>query len=270
MPKTPDISSELAKAWRLLTSSLRKRPAFLLPGAPKAGTSSLFDAICAHPQIARGPRKEPTSLTKYPGSEARLRMNFPFLWMPGAICGDASVEYWSHPDAPAAARDLLPEAKLIVMLRDPVERAWSDYRMFRRSGHQQEDFTVTVERAVRWLADRDAANLCASASRNSSNPLRFVRCGMYEDLLAIWREQFPGGQILVLISEEFFTDPQRETEKAWSHLGLPSAKLEQMPRARVSGEGEPVPPRAREILETFYAPMKAKLEESLGRPLPWC
>lgn len=269
MPKTPDISAELSKAWRLLTSALRKRPSFLMPGAPKAGTSSLFDAICTHPRISRGARKEPTSITKYPGSEARLRMNFPFVWSPGRICGDASVEYWSHPGAPAAARDLLPDAKLIIVLRDPVERAWSDYRMFRRSGIEQEDFVCTIERAVRWLSERDARSVCASALRNSFNPLRYVRCGMYAELLEIWRRHYTESQILVLISEDFFSNPQDETNKVWHFLGLSPVELNRVPRERISGEGEPVPPLARELLENFYAPMKTKLEEALGRSLPW-
>lgn len=269
MPKTPDISAELSKAWRLLTSPLRQEPAFLLPGAPKSGTSSLFEAICSHPQVSRGARKEPTSITKYPGSRARLRMNFPFVWRARRICGDASVEYWSHPGAPAAASDILPDAKLIVMLRDPVERAWSDYRMFRRSGMEKEDFTAVVERAARWLSEDDARCLCASALQNSFNPLRYVRCGMYTDLLEGWQQHFAGSRTLVLVSEEFFAAPEAEVRRAWAHLGLPPSSLEHAPRARISTDEEPVPLRAREILEKFYAPTKKRLAELLGRALPW-
>lgn len=269
MPKAPDIAYEVSKAWRLLTSPLRKRPVFLIPGAPKSGTSSLFDAICEHPQIARGMRKEPTSLTKYPGSEARLRMNFPFAWRSDKICGDASVEYWSHPDAPRAARDLLPDAKLVVAFRDPVERAWSDYRMFRRSGHETEDFTDIVESSVRWLTDRDAARLCASALRNSFNPLRYVRCGMYSDILEKWQRHYSPRQILVLISEEFFAKPRETLEKVWRHFELTNWKLEHVPRARVSEDREPIPPRARKLLEDFYAPLNKRLGEILTRSFPW-
>ncbi len=269
MPKSPDTREELVKAWRLLTAPLRKRPGFLLPGAPKAGTSSLHDALCSHPEVARGRRKEPTNLIHYPGSERRARLNFPFRWEQGAICGDASVEYWSHPDAPAAAADLLPEARLIVMLRDPVERAWSDFRMFRRAGTDPGDFTETIVRAVRWLSDGDAAPLCEAASRQSHNPLRYVRCGMYADLLETWWRDFPRDRTLVVFSEEFFAAPQAEADKAWRHLGLAPTALKQVPRERDSGESEPVPARAREVLQSFYAPLNRRLAELLGRSLPW-
>jgi hypothetical protein len=269
MPKTPDTREELAKAWRLLTSPWRKRPAFLLPGAPKAGTSSLHDALCAHPAVVRGRRKEPTNLIHHPGSERRARMNYPFVWDGRGICGDASVEYWSHPDAPAAARDLLPEARIIVLLRDPVERAWSDYRMFRRAGCDREEFTATVERAAGWLADGATGPLCEAALRHSYNPLRYVRCGMYADLLETWWRHFPREQTLVLLSEEFFAAPQAGTDRAWRHLGLEPVPLPRVPRERDSGETDPVPSRAREVLEKFYAPRNRRLAELLGRSLPW-
>lgn len=269
MPKIPDTGQELAKAWRLLTAPLRKRPGFLLPGAPKAGTSSLHDALCSHRQVARGRRKEPTNLIHHPGSERRARLNFPFLWQAGSLCGDASVEYWAHPDAPAAAVDLMPDARLIVMLRDPVERAWSDFRMFRRAGTDTEDFTETVRRAVRWLSDVEATYLCRSTLRQSFNPLRYVRCGMYAELLEAWWRHFSPERTLVLFSKEFFSSPQAETDKAWRHLGLEPAPLPRVPRERDSGETEPVPVQARELLEQFYARHNRRLADLLGRSLPW-
>jgi len=269
MPKKPDTWEELSKAWRLLTAPLRKRPGFILPGAPKAGTSSLHDALCSHRQMARGRRKEPTNLIHHPGSERRARLNFPFRWQRGSVCGDASVEYWSHPDAPAAAADLMPDARLIVMLRDPIGRAWSDFRMFRRAGIDGEDFSETVRRAVRWLSDGEASSLCRSACRQSFNPLRYVRCGMYAELLEAWWKHFPRDRTLVLFSEEFFAAPQLETNKAWRHLGLAPADLMRVPRERDSRETEPVPVPARKLLQTFYAPLNLRLGELLGRSPPW-
>ena len=248
---------------------LRKRPAFLLPGAPKAGTSSLHDALCAHPEIARGRRKEPTNLLHHPGSERRARANFPLRWSRGQLCGDASVEYWSHPEAPGAAADLMPEVPLIVMLRDPVERAWSDFRMFRRAGMDSEDFVQTVSRAVHWLSDSAMWPLCESALRNSFNPLRYVRCGMYADILAVWWRRFPRNRTLVLFSKDFFACPHKATDKAWRHLGLEPVVLPHTPYERRSGEPEPVPARAREVLEKFYDSQNRKLEDLLGCSLPW-
>jgi hypothetical protein len=270
MPKKPDINAEISKACRLLTAPLRTRPSFLMPGAPKCGSSSLFDALLLHPRVRRGPFKEPASMIRYPGSELRLRMNFPFV-SPFApwICGDASMEYWFHPDVPARAAEMMPDAKLIFIFREPVARAWSEYRMFRKSGNDPEDFTATVANAIRWLSDPSATALCRSALRQWKNPLRYVRCGMYADLLREWWRCFPREQSLVFFLEELTASPQEHLERAWKHLGLNPVTAGRIPHARDSGGGEPVPDAARGILDGFYAPLNADLSLLLGRNLPW-
>lgn len=273
MPKQPDLKSEAAKAWRLLTAPLRAKPSFLMPGVPKSGSSSLFDALLLHPKVVRGPFKEPANLIRNPGSELRCRMHQPMmltsLWKGPFLCGDASMEYWFHPDAPSLARDLLPGARLIVVLREPVSRAWSEYRMFRKSGHDTADFTTTVTRAVRWLGDPEAADLRDASCRHFFNPLRYVRCGMYAELLAKWEACFSKERILVLFMEELISSPAREIAKVWNHLELEPVTVREMPHARDSGGGEPVPEGAAGVLRDFYHPLNRELSRHLGRDLPW-
>ena len=270
MPKKPDINAEISKACRLLTAPLRTRPSFLMPGAPKCGSSSLFDVLLLHPRIRRGPFKEPASLIRYPGSELRLRMNFPFV-RPFApwVCGDASMEYWFHPDMPARAAEMMPDAKLIFLFREPVARAWSEHRMFRKSGDDLSDFTETVTNAVRWLSDPSGTALCRSALRQWNNPLRYVRCGMYADLLREWWCHFPREQSLVLFLEELTESPQENLARSWRHLGLEPVPVKKMPHARDGGGAEPLPSEAERMLAEFYKPLNADLAGVLGRDLPW-
>lgn len=270
LSKKPDLQAEASKAWRLLTAPLRTRPVFLMPGAPKCGSSSLFDALLLHPRVRRGLFKEPASLIRYPGSDLRLRMNFPLVrplvpW----VCGDASMEYWFHPSVPARAARMMPDARLIFIFREPVARAWSEYRMFRKSGNDDADFTRTVSSAVKWLSDPSARDLCLSSLRQWKNPLRFVRCGMYADLLREWWRHFPREQSLVLFLEEVTLSPQEHLAKAWQHLGLESVPVPSMPHARDSGGGEAIPAEAQRILGDFYRPLDADLRGLLGRELPW-
>jgi hypothetical protein len=270
MPKKPDINAEISKACRLLTAPIRTRPSFLMPGAPKCGSSSLFDALLLHPRIRRGPFKEPASMIRYPGSELRLRMNFPIArplspW----VCGDASMEYWFHPDVPARAAEMMPNAKLIFIFREPVARAWSEYRMFRKSGDDTSDFTETVSNAIRWLSDPSAVELCRSALRQWNNPLRYVRCGMYADLLRDWWRHFPRDQSLVLFLEELTESPQDHLARIWRHLGVESVPVTKMPHARDGGGAEPLPAAAARALSEFYKSCNAELAGLLGRDLPW-
>ena len=243
---------------------------FLMPGAPKCGSSSLFDALMLHPKVRRGVFKEPCSMIRYPGSELRLRMNYPLVrplapW----VCGDASMEYWFHPDMPAQAARMMPEAKLIFIFREPVARAWSEHRMFRKSGNDSADFTQTVSNAVKWLSDPSARDICLSALRQSSNPLRYVRCGMYADIVREWWRHFSREQSLVLFLEEVISSPQEQLAKVWHHLGLESVSVQSMPHARDGGGGDSIPVDAHRILGDFYSPLNADLESLLGQKLPW-
>ena len=261
-----DINRETVKAWRLATAPLRRIPDFLIPGAPKCGTSSLYDLIALHPHVRRGWRKEPTNFIHYPTSHLRSRMNQPFA-LGSFVCGEGSVEYFFHPDAPFHAANIVPRAKLIFLLRDPVARAWSEYRMFVRSGHEKEDFGFVVRRAMRWLSDPDARPLCEAASRASFNPVRYVRCGMYAELIERW--PFPREQVLISFAEDLFERPQEVARSVYSFLGLPDHEPDSFPHARDSGNRSMPPVDVVAELREFYAPHDARLRGFLGRELPW-
>lgn len=264
----PDLQRELVKAWRLATAPFRRLPDFLIPGAPKCGTSSLFDLITIHPDVRRGWRKEPTNFIHYPTSSLRTRMNQP-LRFGRYLCGDGSVEYFFHPDAPANAASIVPEAKLIFLLREPVSRAWSEYRMFQRSGHEKQEFTESTRQAVDWLSQPSLKPLIESCSKNSHNPLRYVQCGMYAELLTHWERFFHRERMLVLFSEDFFAKPESVAERVYSFLGLKPHKPANFPHARDGGSGNPPPPEAVAFLKDFYRLQNQRLRDYLQSGLPW-
>jgi len=127
--RSPNLSFELEKAWRLATAPLRPLPSFAIAGAPKCGTSTLYDYLATLPGVRRGARKEPTNFLHFPGSRLRAAMNYP-IRLPGQdfIVGDGSVEYFTDPRGPRNVHDVVPDIRLIFILRDPVKRAWSDSR----------------------------------------------------------------------------------------------------------------------------------------------
>ena len=259
---------ELTRAWRLASSPLRKLPDFIIAGAPKCGTSSLYDLIALHPDVRRGWRKEPTNFIHYPVSSIWSRMNQPFA-VGSFLCGEGSVEYFSHPEAPFSAATVVPQAKVLLLLRDPVVRAWSEYRMFVKSGHEKEDFGLVVRRAMRWLSDPDARPLCEAASRTSFNPVRYVRCGMYSELIARWLEAFSQDQVLISFAEDLFERPQEVVRSVYSFLGLPAHAPASFPHARDSGNRSLPPADVVDEMRAFYAPYDEKLREFLGRSLSW-
>jgi hypothetical protein len=268
MSTSPDFPAELTKAWRLLTSPLRRLPDFILPGAPKCGTSSLYDAILLHPGTRRASRKEPTNFIHYPTSELRCRMHFPFR--PGTfLTGEASVEYFIHPEAPARIRAILPDVKLIFLFRDPVKRAWSDYQMFRKSGHEKETFDTVVLRSMGWLSDPSLDPLVQAAARQSFSPVRYLLNGMYHRIIQNWLAVFPRESCLFLIGEDFYRDGPGVTARAWEFLGLPPVAFPSTPHAREGGYSETMLPETFRQLSAFFEPQNRALEEFLGCKLPW-
>jgi hypothetical protein len=265
----PDYGAELQKVWRLATAPLRPLPGFIIPGAPKCGTSSLYDLIALHPGVRRAMRKEPTNFLHYPGSELRARMFQP-LGAGRFLCGEGSVEYFAHPEGPGNVAAVVPGVRLIFLLRDPIERAWSDYRMFVRAGKERGDFTEVVRKAAQWLADPTMEELCRAAARQSFSPLRYVLNGMYGTLLARWEAAFGREQMLVLSAEELFQNGAGVAERVYRFLGVSEYTVAEVPHARDSGElGKVVPEEAREILRAFYQPQVEAVEAWLGRKPEW-
>ena len=259
---------EITRAWRLATSPLRKLPDFVIAGAPKCGTSSLYDLIALHPQVRRGWRKEPTNFIHYPTSAIWSRMNQPLAFR-SFVCGEGSVEYFFHPDAPFSAAAVVPKAKIFFLLRDPVVRAWSEYRMFVKSNHEKEDFAVVVRRAMRWLSDSEAGPLCESASKLAFNPVRYIRSGMYAELIEQWLHAFPREQIFISFAEDLFARPLELARSVYPFLGLSAYEPGTYPHARDSGNRSMPPEDVVSEMRAFYAPCDAKLRELLGRTLPW-
>jgi hypothetical protein len=270
MEKRPDIQSEVLKAWRLATAPLRAMPTWVLAGAPKCGTSTLYDYLVDHPDCKRGFRKEPTNFLHYPGSRLRSAMNFPLRLGRSFSVGDASVEYFSHPDGPRNIHAVLPQARLIFLLRNPAERAWSDFRMFQKDGREHESFEAVVPRAVAWLRDPALAPLIDAASRQAFHPVRYVQAGLYARTIERWLEFFPREQCLFLFSEDFFLHPVDVVQSAFQHVGLRDNPVTLLPVARDGGgSASKMPDSMRQLLTGFYAPEDARLATLLGRNIPW-
>ncbi len=264
------VADELKKVWRLGTAPARLLPSFVIAGAPKCGTSTLYDYLGGHPGVRRGERKEPTNFLHYPGSRLRSAMNYPLrLGAGGSVVGDASVEYFSHPDGPANVRAIVPDAKIVFLLRDPVRRAWSDYWMFRNFGTESGDFDEIVGRAVDWLSDDHLDPLIDCVERVNSNPVRYVAIGRYARILERWLRVWPREQCLFVLSEDFFARPSETLLDVQRHLGLEARDLPDVPVARDGKIAEVMRPETEKRLRAFYAPENAKLAELLGRGLPW-
>ena len=226
-----------------------KRPDFLVIGTQKGGTTSLYSYLTAHRHVSPALTKEIHYFDFHYGcGDAWYRAHFvPAAWLSARrkMTGEASPGYLFNPYTPARVAAFASEVKLIVMLRHPVERAFSHYQMSVRRGRETLSFGEALDReSERLLGERrqlgsEAAFAQGFSHRNHS----YLTRGHYAEQLERWLEHFPREQLLVLESERFFrcARPSARRNDAVSEAATAtSAALPQRQRLGSFGRGSSV------------------------------
>ena len=186
-----------------------------------------------------------------------------------SICGEASPYYLFHPlAAERLARDF-PDVRIIVVLRDPVERAYSHFKERTHHGGETlsfEDALAAEEDRLRGEAERIVAEPSYLSAEHENHS--YLAQGRYLDMLPRWFSLFPREQFHIAVSEEFYADPDRHVNEVWKFLGLPPRRLQSrfrhnyMPSAGMA-------PQTRLRLQESLIEHNRGLADLLGRPLPW-
>ena len=208
----------------------RFRPDFLGLGVQKGGTTSLDTMLRQHPDVLLPDRKELHYFSlHYSLGEAWYGGQFAAA-QPGQCCGEITPYYLFHPLAPGRIRDLLPEVKLIVMLRDPVERALSQLFHSKRLGLEPLEPEQALVAEVQRLRDAEAV-IAAGGRHRSHQEHSYVARSRYEFQLARYEALFAPEALLILRSEDFFEDPQPVWQRLLNHLDLQTVPVPELPRA---------------------------------------
>ena len=254
-------------------------PDFLIIGAQKAGTTSLFEYLIRHPGVAAPNKKELHFFDvpdRFRHGAAWYRALFPSLDPSFAghssrrpVTGEASPYYLFHPRVPASVAGLFPQVKLIALLRNPADRAYSQYQMWVRAGKEPLSFDDAIAAEPKRL---DGAEVRLLADTDHSDPVHrrhsYLSRGVYVDQLARWTTHFPREQMLILKTEDLFTDTQRIIGQVFDFLGLPPAELDLSERYNVRAY-EPLPSATRDRLIEYFEPHNRRLYEFLGRDFEW-
>ena len=259
----------------------RALPDFVIIGAAKAGTTSLYAWLGEHPCVAPASTKEVHFFDyNYYRGEDWYRSHFPprselaaLRAGQGAPCltGEASPPYISHQWAPQRLAKLLPDAKLIVTLRNPIERAYSQFQMTRRENEEPlESFADAVADEEARLAPERAR--CLADPRYNSWPIgcwSYLMRSRYAEQLERWFALFPREQFHVVTLEDIATDPQSVLDGIHAFLGLPEHRHADLPRRHVAPAYTEMGGRARAMLVEYFRPYNARLYELLGVDYGW-
>lgn len=279
-----ESAKRILRSYGEMTAGFRRGPDFVIIGAKRGGSTSLYNYMLEHPLILPlFPSRQHIKGahyydTRYSRGLGWYRSHFPMevvgrqVARPGgplSISGEASPYYLFHPLAPQRLARDFPDVRIIVFLRDPVERAYSHFK--ERTHHGGE--TLTFEEALAAETERlhgEAERIVAEPGYVSVEHENhsYLAQGRYLDMLPRWFDLFPREQFHIAMSEEFYTDPDRYVNEAWKFLGLPPGRLQ----SRVRHNYLPAADMAVETrmrLQESLTDHHRGLADLLGRPLPW-
>jgi Sulfotransferase domain len=263
-----------------LTDRARMRPGFLIVGAQRCGTTSLYRALSQHPAVLKAVLHKGVHYfdTQYGRGMGWYRAHFP-LKAHGRrvkratgmtpLTFESSPYYMFHPlAAERIARDL-PGVKLLVLVRDPVERAYSAHAHESARGFEPESF----ERAL----DLEGERLEGEVQRIVADPAyvslshqhhAYRERGKYSDQLSRLERLFGRDRIHVVDSGDWFTTPEPVYASVLEFLGLARAGYPTFDRHNARPRA-PMTPALRAALQHYFAPYDERLADWLGHQPSW-
>jgi len=261
-----------------ITAPARMWPDFLIVGAQRCGTTSLFKTLVQHPMVARpflrkgvhffdlhydrGPRWYRGHFPLSATSRARRRGLRP-------LTGESSPYYMFHPSAPGRIAADLREVRLLILLRDPVERAYSAWSHEHARGFETLSFEDAIDLEPERLAgerERMLHDVRYSSSAWQHNA--YVTRGQYIDQLEHLESVITRDRLLVLDSGDFFTDPAPVFEEVVAFLGLPPGPGVSFEQHNARSRA-PMTETVRRRLDAHFAPYDHKLAHWWGRTPSW-
>jgi hypothetical protein len=282
--KTPDsvkqsVRPARERAW-LATSRARVLPDFLIIGGQRCGTTSFYHYLTQHHGAVRAKGKEIHFFDfQWKRGIGWYRSRFPLRatmalasrrYGVRAVTGEATPYYLFHPWAPRRAFETVPDAKLIVLIRDPVARAHSHYEWMVKHGFETLPFRDALEQEDERLRPEIER---IEGDPEYSSPIHrnfgYLLRGLYAEQLGRWLEVFPADQLFVIRSEDFFEEPREAFRQTFEFLAVPAELRSSYPRRGAQSYSSALEPEDREFLIDYFRAPNARLYELIGRDLSW-
>ena len=247
-------------------------PHFVIIGTQKGGTTSLYNLLTRHPLVRSSVLKELHFFDRrFDEGVEWYRRCFPQPEPKDGretVTGEATPYYMFDPTVPERLAEVLPEARLVAMLRNPVDRAYSHYHHQTRSGDETLGFEEAIEaEKARLLAERETtANPYAGPNHRRFS---YLSRGLYAEQLERWSTFLEDGRLLVLSSEDFFANPRESLVRILRHLRLPDWEPGDSWGTSKKASYEKMDSATRRRLEEYFIPHNRRLYDLLGRDFDW-
>lgn len=266
---------------RKITSSFRVLPDFLIIGGQKCGTTALYNYIIEHPDIYPAVRKQMHYFdNRYEKGDHWYRSGFPTALEKFYIrrilrnrftTGEATPNYIFHPHAPGRIARLLPHAKFILLLRDPVDRAYSHYNHEIRKGAETLSFAEAIAKEQERLQPEiDRMRKEENYYSHNYQHFSYLTRGIYIDQLRNWLKFFPRQRFLILKAEDLDSHTAATLNRIYEFLDLPQVAKEEKEYERFNrGSYSKIDPEMREKLKKFFRPYNQQLFDLLDINFGW-
>lgn len=250
-------------------------PGFLIIGTQRGGTTSLYQYLARHADVRQPINKEIHYFSNYYSKGIDwYRSHFPLAAgqvSRGKVTFEATPYYLLHPHSARRAKATVPNARIIAVLRDPVERAFSHYRHTRLRGLEPLAFGDAIraegERLVEVTRRLEVDEQFVSREHQTFS---YLARGRYAEQLPRWFQTFGAEGVMVVRSEDLYGDAPGTLRGIAEFLGLREANIGEFPRyTEKHRDGDSIPSNVRAELKEYFRPHNERLYELLGRDMQW-
>jgi len=279
--KLQKLTTKLYLKYCNITGFSHVLPDFLIIGFPKCGTTSLYEYLLQHPDIHPPIGKEIDYFDRlYFRGKNWYKVRFPtffekyfFTKVLGRdfLTGEATPRYMVHPHALNRIKKIIPTAKFIVLLRNPIDRAFSHYNMNFRNGYEYLSFEEAIKKEKSRIERRYEKMVNEQNYYSWDYDLfAYLQQGIYFDKIKRWFEIFPREQFLILQSEDFLKNPSKIYYQTLEFLNLHRWEpLEfKLYKTRLNKSNK-IKPEFRQFLLEFFKQYNENLFKLLGRRYNW-
>jgi len=241
-------------------------PDFIIIGAQRCGTTSIYNYITTHPKIAPASTKE---LHFFDVNFSKGLDWYKSQFSHDKVTGEASPYYIFHPHCPKRIFEIIPTVKIIAILRNPIDRAYSHYWHEVRLGKEKLSFEKAIESENARL-EGEVEKMMKDDTYYSFNHQHFsyLARGRYIEQIKKWYNLFEKKQILVLSSEEFFLNPNQSLNLVCDFLDLPYYEPQEF-KIFHKGDNPQMENKMSTFLSEYFKEYNQKLFNYLGRYFDW-
>lgn len=258
-----------------LTSAVRLQPGFIIAGAQRCATTSLFRMLARHPQV-RPPMLNKgihffDTAQRYARGPKFYAGHFPLArpWGGHQISGEASPYYLFHPLAMERIARIAPQTQVVVLLRDPVQRAFSAYKQEKGRGFETLSFEEALDRETERLAGEEEKIIADESYQSFAHQhFGYVARGRYTAQLKRAEQALGPGKLTILDADAFFRPGLEAWDNLLEQIGLEPWRPNEIIHSNAR-PGAQMPTGVRQLLESEFEAENTALVNYLGYTPSW-